>query len=334
MAETAKPEKRARFRKIEVRMWGDEKFCNLSPIPPCGQGLWIYLLTGPHTGPIPGIFRIGRAAMAEELNWDLEAFDEAFREASRQGMVKADWKAKVVWIPNAVACNRPESPNVVTSWGGEWELIPECALKRDAFDHMKSTIHALGEAFAKAFDRAFVEPSAKASVEPSRKTSPNQEQEQEQEQEKKKEAYASVDSAAAAPELDLLDDVIRGDTAQSMASEAASLHCPVSRIVSAYHELMPLNPKIKVLNDKRKRAIAARWREAAQLTCKPFGYSTVESGVKAWRAFFAVCASSDFLTGRVKPKPGQPPFIADIDFLTAPESFAKCLENKYHRDAT
>ena len=42
-----------RYRKIEVRMWGDEKFRMLSPLPPSGQSLWLFLLTGPHTGPIP-----------------------------------------------------------------------------------------------------------------------------------------------------------------------------------------------------------------------------------------------------------------------------------------
>lgn len=38
-----------RYRKIEVQMWGDEKFRSLSEIPPCAQGLWLYLLTGTHT---------------------------------------------------------------------------------------------------------------------------------------------------------------------------------------------------------------------------------------------------------------------------------------------
>ena len=165
---------RNRFRKIEVRMWGDEKFRRLSALPPCGQGLWVFLLTGPHTGPIPGVFRSGRAAMAEELDWEIEAFDKAFGEAFREGLVKADWKAKVVWIPNAIKCNRPESPNVVRSWGGEWDLIPECDLKAEVYESLKANICGLGEAFEKAFVEAF----GKAYGKPSRKTCPNQEQEQ------------------------------------------------------------------------------------------------------------------------------------------------------------
>lgn len=178
-----KPTQKSRYRKIEVRMWGDLKFRDLSPLPACGQGLWLFLLTGPHTGPIPGLFRTGRAAMAEELNWELEAFDKAFGEVFQQGMVEADWKAKVVWIPKAIECNRPESPNVVLSWGGEWDLIPECALKCDAYESLKASIYGLGEAFAKAFDKAFAKPCLKASVKPMPKTCANQEQEQEQEQE-------------------------------------------------------------------------------------------------------------------------------------------------------
>ncbi|WP_232469575.1 hypothetical protein [Burkholderia ubonensis] len=150
-----------------------------------------------------------------------------------------------------------------------------------------------------------------------------------EEESKTTEANASVASGAGAPVVDLLGAAV----ANGEETESAALHCPVARIVKSYHDLMPDNPRVKVLNDKRKRAIAARWREAAKLECKPFGYSTVEDGLRAWRAFFTVCAESAFLTGKAKPKPGQPVFIADIDFLMSPEAFAKCLENKYHRDA-
>lgn len=178
----AKPEKRAlepagRYRKVQVRTWSDEKFRALSPIPPCGQGLWLFLVTGPHTGPIPGLFRAGRASMAEELDWDQEAFDKAFQEAFREGMVKADFKARLVWLPNAIKHNRPESPNVVKSWAAEFDLLPECDLKREAFEALKASVHALGEAFGKAFDEAFGKPSAK----PLPKAMANQEQEQEKE---------------------------------------------------------------------------------------------------------------------------------------------------------
>lgn len=109
--------------------------------------------------------------------------------------------------------------------------------------------------------------------------------------------------------------------------------CPAEEIVRLYHEAMPDNPKVKVLNDARRKAIRSRWKEAATLSCRPFGYSSREDGLNAWRQFFEVCAESDFLAGRAPAQPGKPPFIADIDFLMSPAGFAKCLENKYHREA-
>ncbi|MBK4119121.1 hypothetical protein JHE03_22805 [Pluralibacter gergoviae] len=180
----------ARYRKIEVQMWGDSKFRALSALPPCGQGLWLYLLTNVNTGPIPGLFRAGRAAMAEELGWSLEDFDKAFQEAFNQGMVKADFISRVVWIPNAIKHNRPESPNVVISWGKEIDLIPECTLKDEAisalYNHMQLIDSESDKPEKRSYSTAFEKAFGKALAKPFGKTMPNQEQEQEQEQDKDK----------------------------------------------------------------------------------------------------------------------------------------------------
>lgn len=124
-----------------------------------------------------------------------------------------------------------------------------------------------------------------------------------------------------------------GFPSTATSADADPLHCPAEKIVDAYHRRMPDNPRCKVLNAARRGAIKARWTEAAKLTCKPFGYSSASSGIVAWEAFFAICAESPFLTGRANAQPGKPPFLADIDFLMSPLGFAKCLENKYHREA-
>jgi hypothetical protein len=100
--------------------------------------------------------------MAEDLDWDLEAFDKAFQEVFQLGMAKADWKSKLVWIPNAIKHNRPESPNVVKSWSNQWDLLPECDLKWEVYEALKSSVGTLGEAYAKAFDEALPKPSRKA----------------------------------------------------------------------------------------------------------------------------------------------------------------------------
>jgi hypothetical protein len=164
----------ARHRKISVRMYGDEKFLRLSPPPPCGQFLWIYLLTGPHTTIIPGVFAAGELALAEALRWPPEGFRKAFREVEKEGMAKADWAVRFVWIPRAVEHNKPESPNVVKGWASTWDELPECPLKLEAYNGLKAFLEEASPSLAEAF---------KACRKPFGKPLPNQEQEQEQEQE-------------------------------------------------------------------------------------------------------------------------------------------------------
>jgi hypothetical protein len=149
----------------------------------------------------------------------------------------------------------------------------------------------------------------------------------------KQEPYGSVDSGAkAAPTADLLGEHGAEDLIGEQ-SEPGIPACPVQQIVSLYHACMPENPKVKVLDDARKKAIRARWKQAAQLEdVGPFGYSNGKDGLDAWKAFFEVCADSDFLTGKARAQPGKPPFVANIDFLMSPSGFKNTVENKYHRE--
>ncbi len=125
--------------------------------------------------------------MAEELDWDMEAFDKAFLEVSDHGMAKADFKARLVWLPNALKHNKPESPNVVRSWRVEMDLLPECDLKNEAIERIREYLETIGPSYVSAFDEVVSahakKPSTKPLAKPSKKAMPNQEQEQEQEQE-------------------------------------------------------------------------------------------------------------------------------------------------------
>jgi hypothetical protein len=165
----------ARYAKVDVRIWDDDKVKAMTPIPPCGQGLWIRLLVSRHRSAVPGLLCVGEAALAEEFGWSLEDFRKAFQEAKGEGLVKADWKARVVWLPKAWKFNSPESPNVVRSWRIPWDETPECSLKAEVYQILKAFAQGLKEGFRKAF------------AESCRMPSPNQEQEPEQEPEQEQE---------------------------------------------------------------------------------------------------------------------------------------------------
>lgn len=167
------------YRKVEVKVYGDEKFRKLSPLPPCGQGLWLYLITGPHTTSLPGLFSAGRAALAEQLGWAQHDFDKAFDEVLGQGMAKADLQNRVVWIPKAILHNPPASPNVVKSWVKHLDAIPECELKREAVAAIADFLRTLSPAFLIGFGESD-EASMKTSQKTSFKAKANQEQKQEQ----------------------------------------------------------------------------------------------------------------------------------------------------------
>lgn len=318
MAEVADARQpKGRYRKVEVKVWGDEKFRRLSPIPPCGQGLWLFLITGPHTGPIPGLFRAGRAAMAEELGWELEAFDKAFGEAFRQGMVEADFKSRVVWVPKAISHNRPESPNVVRSWRSELDQIPECDLKRGAIENLRAFVYGLGEGFAKAFDESFGKPSPKALA----KTMPNQEQEQEQEQEEDEATDVALSSAsgdaASGDHVDAADAGEGQDLLGKVPKKEGPPPCPHMRIIELFHEVLPELPAVCAWNETRQRKLGARWKERAE-----------QQDLAWWKSFFEAVREMPWLMGQRNGRDGRP-FKCTLEWLVSPTNFAKVIEGFY-----
>lgn len=156
---------------VDTKIYSDEKFRNLSRPQPCGQYLFLYLLIGPHTGIIPGLFRLGLGALADELGWPRETVSKLFQELFRKGMVKADFEARLIWLPNALKYNRPANPNVVKGWANRWSQLPECALRNEAFQAFRSYLKGLPEPFRNPFETV---------PEPFRKQEQEQEQEQEQ----------------------------------------------------------------------------------------------------------------------------------------------------------
>ena len=116
----------AHYRKIDPRMWNDEKFRSLSME---GKLAFVLLLTHPHMTAL-GAMRATIPGLAAELG-DPKAFGEAFREVFAKGLAKHDEKASCVYLPRFLKYNKPESPNVIKAWVHCIDLIPECGLKNE-----------------------------------------------------------------------------------------------------------------------------------------------------------------------------------------------------------
>lgn len=175
-----------KYRKISPQIWNDR---NVREMSDHGKLAFLFMLTHPHMTSL-GAIRSSLPGLACELGWAPEAFAEAFEEAHSKGMVEHDEKACLIWFPNFIKHNLPESPNVIRSWAGGFQDLPECDMKDRLLVNAFQQVKALSKGFQKAFREAFGEVSSH----------PLLNQEQEQEQEYKKERDSAREAGADSPD--------------------------------------------------------------------------------------------------------------------------------------
>lgn len=162
-----------RYRPVHTKLWADSKFLSLSDD---GRMVWMMLLTAPSSSPIPGVIVGGEAALAEMMGWDVERYRQGFREPLANGFAMAS-DTRLVWLKNALKHQPPMNLNVAKYWATGWSEIPECALKHELWEAIKSTCLQWWETLGAWFP----EPSTNGYPKPS----PKQEQEQKKEHKQK-----------------------------------------------------------------------------------------------------------------------------------------------------
>ena len=96
---------------------------------------------------------------------------------------------------------------------------------------------------------------------------------------------------------------------------------PIQEIVEMYNNILPELPQTIVVNESRKRAISARWREV--VTADKLDR---QGGLDFFKWYFEMVKDSKFLTGKTKD------WKADMDFLFNPSKFPRIIEGTYHKD--
>jgi hypothetical protein len=176
----------ARYRKIDPRIWNDEKFRLLSDD---GKLVFLFVLTHPHMTAL-GAMRATVPGLAAELGWKAERFESAAAETISQGIVEHCKEASWVGIPNFLRYNEPEGPNSVTkAWASALNLLPECHQKSRLIQRCRVYLEAKSQPFKHAIGKAiwdvFSDTKSNPSGIPEQELKPELEQDQEQEEELK-----------------------------------------------------------------------------------------------------------------------------------------------------
>lgn len=155
----------AHYRKVDTRIWNDEKFAGLSER---GKLVFLFLLTHPAMTAV-GAMRASIPGLAAELGIPLQGLRKGLREVFGKGFLDLDEKRNFIAFRNWFRYNKPESPNAIKGWQKAFDTLPECPSKVKLYQRVSELAARSSGGFREALREVF----------------PNQEQEQEQEQEYK-----------------------------------------------------------------------------------------------------------------------------------------------------
>lgn len=340
----------ARYRKIDPRIWNDEKFASLSHE---GQRAFLFILTHPSMTSL-GAFRATKEGIEAELGIDTKGFAKPFQELLSKGLIKYDESCFLVFAPNFLKYNQPENPNVVKGWAGCLDLLPECPLLAEVLQRAKSCASAnskTSKAFSEALGRV-TETLLERYAKQLSKGLAIQEQEQEQEykdvsDETSSSANANVRECESAEDnqADLFEKgVAAAMVGRAPADEKAEIETdspqtggsapadaptqksdkrnppvPYQKVVDLYNAKCTPALAAARLTDKRKDDIRKRWKDMQDYT----GVKTEEETLEAFGTLFDRVAHSDYLKGLVNG------FKADFPWLMQREKFEFVLGGRY-----
>jgi hypothetical protein len=113
--------------------------------------MWLYLTTGPQSTSV-GIYRLSIAVAVEELgNLTETEFLERLEAVCDVFAWRYDPRTRVLWLPEWLRENPPQSPNVCVAWRKLLVTVPDCELKAEAIDAIQGFLCSFGESFRKAF---------------------------------------------------------------------------------------------------------------------------------------------------------------------------------------
>lgn len=230
-----------RYRKIDPRIWNDEKFRALSREE---KLIALYVLTAQSNR--LGFFKFSKALAAEDLNLPVETFAKGFEKVCKALAWRFDPEARVLLIPKWFRYNCPENPNVLKSCLEDLHELPQTPL----ISEFASCIQYLPQTFHETFREGLQEHSPKPC--------PNQEQEQEQEQE-----YIYIPPNGGSPEADASAPCLPAP-GEACSRNGKELGVATQAIEQAWNAISGL-VAVRQWSEQRKQRLRTRLRDPTWL---------------------------------------------------------------------
>lgn len=292
------------YAKAVPKMWHGKTFKALRKHPE-GLVVALYLMTSPSSNML-GLYAQPVLYMAYETGLGEEGARKGLQQCIEAGYCSYDDESEFVWVHEMasyqIASELKGSDLRCKGIQKDYDALPDNPFLGEFFDRYAEAFHLHGRR------------GGEGATQPPCMPLRSQEQEQEQEQEKK-EPYGSVGSADDQP----------GEIAPG---KPGLPNCPVQDLVDLYHEVLPELPKVRLLNDGRRKAVAKLWKFALT-TNKSDGTpraETAEQAVAWMRGYFGRARDNDFLMGRGYRSGDHASWQCDLDFLLSEKGMKHVLE--------
>lgn len=116
-------------RVIDPALWSDPKVISLGKPKSSTLMLFLYLLTHPNSGRIPGVLFESLPSIAVRMGWKTATARELFKVLEGEGLAYIDSDHWLVWLPNAIKYNPPRGVAEIKLWQREWQGVAKCDLK-------------------------------------------------------------------------------------------------------------------------------------------------------------------------------------------------------------
>lgn len=277
------------FGKVHTTIWSSSTFREMSED---GRALAMYLLTCPH-GTIAGVFRLPDGYACEDLQWSAERVQAALSETLDKGFANRCETTKWVWINKHFEWNRPENPNQRKAAEKVASQIPsDCSWKSEFIRECASFLGVNPQPLDNHF-----------------------------------ETLSESGAGAGAVTGEGIEDTSPSGSVISLSADRLPA-CPHQSIADLYNRTLPELPAVRLLSDRRKRAIGSFWRWV--LTSKKSNGEKRASDAaeaQAWIGeFFDRARDNDFLMGRTQRSAEHAGWQCDFDFLMSEKGRVQVIE--------